>query len=238
MHNGIQRVVSLGMNADRSASVPLILKPFGANPVTVFQNVVKKYNKTFRQALKRTNQRTGRKRWVGSDPTSKKKFTMNLVPLSDDSNLELSVKALAMLKLEGKAFADELARVVSGRPMGKGLDDEAGNALVSYGTTVRHLFGVDDAVIIGAVVTLAAALLPVLLSTLLPMVLDAGSKMIVGGDKPIDENGDGIPDAEQTPTAPEADGTSDDTLLIAGAVLAALGLVGVFIWHRKKRKAA
>lgn len=234
MLDSYQAIAGLGHSADNRQTVPLILKPFGTNPVQVFMNVVKKYNKTFAKALDRTNQRTGITKWVAEDPTSRKKFTMNLKPVKGDSNLELCVKILGMLKLRPRQMADELARVTSGRAMGKGLDDEAGAALLSVLNSPRNLFGVDDAIIIGGVITLAAALLPVLLSTLLPMVLDAGSKVISGGDT----DGDGVPDAEQKAPAPEVDGTDNDTLLIGAGIVAALGLVGVFIWHKRKHKAA
>jgi hypothetical protein len=236
MLDSYQAIAGLGHSADNRGNVPPLLKFLGTNPAQVFQNAVRKYNKTFTKALQRVNERTGIKKWTSEDPTSRKKFTMNLRPVKGDSNLELSVKVLGMLKLRPRQMADELARVSQGRAMGKGLDDEAARMTEHALQTGRHIAGIDDAIIIGGVITLAAALLPVLLTTFLPMVLDMGSKVITGGDT----DGDGVPDSEEVPTtpAPEVDGSDNDTLLMVAGAVAAIGLIGAFVYHRRKHKKA
>jgi hypothetical protein len=201
---GPLRGTSVG--ADGKIRGPLAQK-FGSDPVQFALNGVAHALSRFVELSNRASSRVGRSTTKVKDNTGRVHEVKHAVTKSSKP-VEVAASVVTLSAQHPAVVADEIQRIMLGVPAGKGLDGFVG---------VRHLFGIDDAVLFGAIATIIVGLG----TALLPIIVSLIGGVLGGDDK-----------KKQEEAAAQAQEQQKNFLLI-GAGVVAVGVVLFFVFHKK-----
>lgn len=230
-----------GVNSHGQITGPLA-EIFGKDPFAFVLNVASKTRKTARELLIRTAQRTGRLDYTFDTPKGKRKISAK--PASNANSNQIAL-TLVLASLDAPAtMVEEAGRMANGLPAKpRGLSgytvyplhfptgaafaaEERG--LVTDESSARGIFGIDDAVILGIVVPIIAAIA----AAVLPGLISAAGgiiKQVTGGGGPTPEQ----QAAAAAAAAAEEKKKTTITIVVVGVVLV-IGAGAVYMAMRKK----
>jgi len=217
-----------GVNAGGKIFGP-VADMFGSDPTAFVLNVAKKTRTTARQLLIRVAERTGKLSYEFPTPQGQRKVTAK--PPSNASANQIAL-TLALCALDSPAtMQEEAGRMATGLPVKpRGLSGYTVYPLGLQGSP-RGLFGIDDALILGIIVPIIAAIA----AAVLPGLISAASgviQSITGGGQDKE--------AEAAAAAAQAAAAEEQNTMITVAVVAFVVLLGggvIFAATRKKRAA-
>lgn len=206
-------LVGSSIAADGTIRGPLA-KVFGSNPISFAINGVKNQHSRSVDLVTRLSQhRVGKKSLKVKDERGKT-HDVSLQVTNKSSPQTVALALVAAAAAHPAQTADEAQRIMLGTGPGRGLDGFVG---------VRHLFGIDDAVIFGAIVSILVAIAPVIIGTLVSVAgpaIDA-----VTGKTAKDE-------------AAKKQASDQQNLLIGGGVVAVALVIGLALFLHHKKGAA
>lgn len=141
-----------------------LAQAFGSDPVTFALNSVKSQYARCVDLVNRVALNRLQKRSLVVTDVQGKKHTISLVVTKKTSVAEVALALAAEAITSPAAVADEAQRIMTGAGPGRGLDGFVG---------VRHLFGIDDAIVFGGIISVLIAIGPALIGALVALVSHA-----------------------------------------------------------------
>ena len=217
--------------------VPPPLNAISTDPLEVVLTVARQQKAALVDALNRTAQRTGRRRFDVFSPGGRTDRPIASIPLTSSTRLspaQIALQFCAAMLADPVVFADEVRRVAFGQP--RGLEGDPDDLFLDGrdpSGDEQRLLGFLDPVsvtILVALIGLGAALVPVVLPPLIQIVQQTAGNFIApivnGAAGPVDDGSarvDGVVSVRASPGALDALEAFRDPLVL-GAVA-----VGAFI---------
>lgn len=186
---------------------------FGSNPLSFAINAVKTKHTPLVDLVNRVAVHRLKKDTAQIKDPQGKTHVVNLRPTTKTSVAEVALALCVEAMARPASVADEVERMALGLPAGRGVDGYIDPA------APRMLFGVDDAIIVGAIVSVLVAIAPMIIGALLSLV-GAAVPAIAGALQP-----------KKPPPDPGLFGLPIPIVAAAG-----VGLVLLLVLGKKKKK--
>lgn len=221
----VSQLLNSGVNSQGQVVGPLG-DMFGHDPATFAMNATKHFNSLFRSAVNRVADRAGRATYDVDVPHGKVSTVQVPARVTSRTTVPELTLTVTLAAIHHPAILlEEAGRVQQGLPVKRGLDGD----FVWYPPTMssRGLFGVDDAVLGGAVLAIIVAIAPLIVGAIVSFVGTVAPGIVQGVT-------DALAPPKPPPPPPGLFGIDGLDPVVAGVIAVALAAGAFLLWKGHK----